>query len=59
MPLCDGRFDSVMLAKPTEPAPTKASPRLPTLLFAGDLRPEKRGFTRMVVKFTFCEFQVL
>jgi hypothetical protein len=52
-----GRGDSAVLAKPTEPTPTKASPRLRDLPFAGDLRHEKVSFTRMGVKFTFYEFQ--
>ena len=54
-----GRSDSVTLAKQTESFPTRASPRLPTVRAICDLRPEKGKFTRMSVKFTFYEFQVL
>jgi hypothetical protein len=51
-------LDSATLAKLTEPAPTKASPRPSFAGTEGDLRPEKADFTFIGVKFTLCEFQI-
>ena len=53
------RLDSATLAKLTESPPTKASPRLTSVAFSGDIRPEKVDFTRVGVKFTSSEFQIL